>query len=309
MAKEQSTPLEQTARMLDLVPFLLAHQGISITDLAAHFKVEKDVILDDLSTLWMCGLPGYTPLELIDLAFDSGYVTIRNAAPLARVRTLSSSEIVSLTLGLDLLREASFELSSDAQQRIVALSAKLREIIGADISIQDNSQTAFRSVIARAIKERCSADISYFSPVSDRQSERTVTPYHFLTEGGVEYFQGYCHNSKAIRTFRLDRIRAATFSELSEKLENISAASGEKVRALAAIHSLDRATVESFGLALSQIQGLSSITVEAFSAQWMERSVMASGGGVELQEPENLRGAIAKSIEATMALYEEGAIA
>jgi proteasome accessory factor C len=309
MAKEQSTPLEQTARMLDLVPFLLAHQGISIIDLAAHFKVEKDVILDDLNTLWMCGLPGYTPLELIDLAFDSGYVTIRNAAPLARVRTLSSSEIVSLTLGLDLLREASFELSSDAQQRIVALSAKLRQIIGADISIQDNSQTAFRSVIARAIKERRSADISYFSPVSDRQSERTVTPYHFLADGGVEYFQGHCHKSKGMRTFRLDRVRAATISELSEKLENISAASGEKVRALAAIHCLDRATVESFGLALSQIQGLSSITVEAFSAQWMERSVMASGGGVELQEPENLRGAIAKSIEATMALYAEGAIA
>jgi predicted DNA-binding transcriptional regulator YafY len=251
----------------------------------------------------MCGLPGYTPLELIDLAFDSGYVTIRNAAPLARVRTLSSSEIVSLTLGLDLLREASFELSSDAQQRIVALSGKLREIIGADISIQDNSQTAFRSVIARAIKERRSADISYFSPVSDRESERTVTPYHFLTEGGVEYFQGYCHKSKAIRTFRLDRVRAATIREISKKLENISAASSEKVRALAAIHSLDRATVESFGLELPEIQGLTSITLEAFSEQWMERSILASGGGVEIQEPETLRMAITKSIEATMALY------
>jgi hypothetical protein len=32
--------------------------------------VENEVIIDDLNTLWMCGLPGYTPLELIDLAFD-----------------------------------------------------------------------------------------------------------------------------------------------------------------------------------------------------------------------------------------------
>ena len=102
MAKSSTSPLEQTARLLDLVPFLLSHQGISLAELAKHFKVESDVIIDDLNTLWMCGLPGYTPLELIDLAFDSGYVTIRNAAPLAYVRTFSSTEIVSLALGLDL---------------------------------------------------------------------------------------------------------------------------------------------------------------------------------------------------------------
>jgi len=105
MANAQMTPLAQTARLLDLVPFLLSHQGISLTDLAKHFKVDSEVIVDDLNTLWMCGLPGYTPLELIDLAFDSGFVTIRNAAPLAFIRTMSSSEIVSLALGLDLLRE------------------------------------------------------------------------------------------------------------------------------------------------------------------------------------------------------------
>jgi proteasome accessory factor C len=309
MAKEQSTPLEQTARMLDLVPFLLAHQGISINDLADHFKVDKDVILDDLNTLWMCGLPGYTPLELIDLAFDSGYVTIRNAAPLARVRTLSSSEIVSLTLGLDLLREASAEIAPERSQRIIELSEKLRSIIGADISIYDKSQTTFRTVIARAIKERGSVAISYFSPASDRQSERTVTPYHFLVEGGVEYFQGYCHTSSAIRTFRLDRVRAATESERSGKLENISAAAGEKFRVHAAIHWMDRATLESFDLELTDIEGLSSITLEAFSEQWMARSILASGAGLEVLEPRDLRRSIAKSAEITMALYDEGAIA
>ena len=309
MAKEQITPLEQTARMLDLVPFLLAHQGISINDLAAHFKVERKVILDDLNTLWMCGLPGYTPLELIDLAFDSGYVTIRNAAPLARVRTMSSAEIVSLILGLDLLREASAGVSSDAQQRIDTLAQRLRHIIGADISIKDDSRTVFRTVIAQAIKERRSVDIEYFSPTADRQTERTVTPYHFVVEEGVEYFQGYCHTSCGIRTFRLDRVRQATIREPIEKLENISTATGEKIRVLATLHSLDRATLESLPLTRSDVQGRSTITLEAFSEQWMVRSILASGGGVEVQEPENLRRAIGKSIEATMALYDEGAIA
>ena len=103
MVKRTSTPIEQTARLLDLVPFLLAHQGIPVEQLAEHFRVTKEIILDDLNTLWMCGLPGYTPLELIDLEFDSGFVTIRNAQPLAEVRALVGSELVALVLGLDLL--------------------------------------------------------------------------------------------------------------------------------------------------------------------------------------------------------------
>jgi len=51
MAKSMVAPLEQTARLLDLVPFLLSHQGISLIDLAKHFKVDSDVMIDDLNTL------------------------------------------------------------------------------------------------------------------------------------------------------------------------------------------------------------------------------------------------------------------
>jgi proteasome accessory factor C len=309
MAKEMTTPLEQTARLLDLVPFLLSHQGIALTDLAKHFKVENEVMLDDLNTLWMCGLPGYTPLELIDLNFDSGFVTIRNAAPLARVRTMSSSEIVTLILGLDLLRGAATTISEESIKRIEKLSEKLRSLVGIDISIRDKSQTLFRTVLATAIKERRSVDISYYSPTADRESNRTITPYHFTTEGQVEYFQGYCHASESIRTFRLDRVRSAEISPREASVEDSSLPVSKKVRALAKVHSLDRSVVESFRLDISEVQGQENLTLEAFTEQWMVRSIMASGGGLEIQEPSEVRDAVAKSIEATMALYGEGAIA
>ena len=182
MAKSQTTPLEQTARLLDLVPFLLSHQGISLSDLAKHFKVDEDVITDDLNTLWMCGLPGYTPLELIDLAFDSGFVTIRNAAPLAYVRTMSSSEIVSLALGLDLLRENSLSLAEDQRARIDHLSSALRTQIGAQISITPNSETANRSVITRSIAQRLQVEMTYYSAHSDSESKRIVSAYEFFTK-------------------------------------------------------------------------------------------------------------------------------
>ena len=74
MAKTQSTPVEKAARLLDLVPFISTHQGIALNELAEEFNLSESELLSDLNTLWMCGLPGYTPLELIDLEFESGYV-------------------------------------------------------------------------------------------------------------------------------------------------------------------------------------------------------------------------------------------
>ena len=42
--------------MLDLVPFLHSHQGISVDELAAEFKIERKELLQDLQALWMCGI-------------------------------------------------------------------------------------------------------------------------------------------------------------------------------------------------------------------------------------------------------------
>ena len=75
MAKK-SNPTDKAARLLDLVPFLYSHQGISLKELADIFKVSESEIVSDLNTLWMCGESRF---DLVDLEFESGFVTIRNA--------------------------------------------------------------------------------------------------------------------------------------------------------------------------------------------------------------------------------------
>ena len=104
MVKKISAPLERTARLLDLVPYINSHQGISLKELANVFGVTQAQMTSDLTTLWMCGLPGYTPLELMDLDFESGFVTIHNAETLSKPRSITFDEGVALVLGLDLLR-------------------------------------------------------------------------------------------------------------------------------------------------------------------------------------------------------------
>jgi len=304
MAKSSTTPLEQTARLLDLVPFLLSHQGISLADLAKHFKVESDVIIDDLNTLWMCGLPGYTPLELIDLAFDSGYVTIRNAAPLAYVRTMSSTEIVSLTLGLDLLRENSEKLGEDQSNRIERLSALLRKQIGEQITIASSSHTAHRSVVALSISQRVPVQMTYYSSNSDHKSQRLVTAYDFFQENEVEYFQAYCHSSKGMRTFRVDRIVEVSLADVEAEIPSGQVEKNERIRVGATVRSLDRTSAEAFRLDFAQLQVGAGVTLEAFSPEWLIRAIMAGAGSLAVDDPAEFRLQIRESVDATIALYE-----
>jgi proteasome accessory factor C len=68
--------LNRAARALDLVPYITENPGVAIEDLADKFQVSSQQIVKDLELIFLCGLPGYTPYELIDLNFEDGVVTI-----------------------------------------------------------------------------------------------------------------------------------------------------------------------------------------------------------------------------------------
>jgi proteasome accessory factor C len=308
MVKRTSTPIEQTARLLDLVPFLLTHQGIAVEDLAKQFAVTQEVILDDLNTLWMCGLPGYTPLELIDLEFDSGYVTIRNADPLAKVRALGGSEMVALALGLDLLLNGLRDLPTEITDRIVQLSERVRSVIGSQITITEAAQSQVRAVIDRAIAERANVSIAYFSPQRDEVKERIISPFGFFTEGSFEYLEAFCELAGAARTFRLDRIKTASPDLLPRVIATSKEISATPLTTKARITRGERSTAESLGLSPGEITIGEAISLSAYSVDWIARTALGSCGDLVIDSPEEIRRSIVQSVETTLALYEEGAI-
>jgi proteasome accessory factor C len=308
MVKRTSTPIEQTARLLDLVPFLLTHQGIAVEDLAKQFAVTQEVILDDLNTLWMCGLPGYTPLELIDLEFDSGYVTIRNADPLAKVRALGGSEMVALALGLDLLLNGLGDLPTEMTDRIVQLSERVRSVIGSQITITEAAQSQVRAVIDRAIAERANVSIAYFSPQRDEVKERIISPFGFFTEGSFEYLEAFCELAGAARTFRLDRIKTASPDLLPRVIATSKEISATPLATKARITRGERSTAESLGLSPGEITIGEAISLSAYSVDWLARTALGSRGDLVIDSPEEIRRSIVQSVETTLALYQEGAI-
>lgn len=304
MAKSPQTPLSRTARLLDLVPYLSSHQGIELRTLAQDFDVSQSQMIADLTTLWMCGLPGYTPLELMDLSFDSGFVTIHNAETLARPRTLNDEESIALLLGLDLVIESLPQERTDLKTSAMELVGKLsaRTSIPAKLSAIPAMPGSVRSLIESALLKKSALKIVYHSSYSDTISTRLVVPLELRVEGGHEYVWALCHNAHATRVFRLDRIQSAEVAPLPRAQPmDVAHAQSAMIPYTIRIHSRPREVMERFSLDKDSLD--KDLQLTSYSREWIRRSVLASAGSVEIVGPDDLAQEVAAAAGAILKEY------
>ena len=304
MSKNVSAPLLRTARLLDLVPFLNTHQGIALKELAAHFDVTPTQMSADLMTLWMCGLPGYTPLELMDLEFESGFVTIRNAPTLAKPRTITFQEGVALLLGLDLVASSIPEDRKDLQTSVESLRTRLTRMIGVPVKLSVVAATsgAVSTTISQAVQANSGLEIRYHSLYKDQISERSIMPVDLYESNGHQYVRAYCFTANDYREFRVDRIESATAASVPAHV-SAQGVNQEKITFLITAKSHSRDVTERF--AITDMALATAIELSSYSRQWIERSVMASGAAVILNSPLEIRAELTKKAQLMLNRYKE----
>jgi proteasome accessory factor C len=318
MVNDLSAPLLRTARLLDLVPYLHANQGISLKELADDFGVSSAQIQSDLTTLWMCGLPGYTPLELMDLEFDSGFVTIRNAATLSKPRKVSMEEGLALLLGLELLQQRLPLDRADLRKEIETLKKRLSSRVGAPETVIVSSSEDVEVVqpLLEAIKDSSRVEISYHSLYSDQISTRMITPLIAYEEKSQKYLRAFCFLAMDYRVFRIDRILTLRIldklnPEDEENLEdiNLSAGSGNDGFSYSIkVLNTSREVAERFAIEshLKQMKTPhTTVELSSFSKEWILRAVLATASDVELIGPLNIRKQIAKRAQSLLARYTD----
>jgi len=305
MAEKQSTPLEKAARLLDLVPYISTHQGVALSELASEFGISESELLSDLNTLWMCGLPGYTPLELIDLEFESGYVSVRNAEILQKVRLLTKDELVILLVGLDLLIKSIDPKRNDLLSAITDLQTKIKTIIGDIATIAPIVNSSYRAIVLNAITSRKNLQISYHSLIRDELTNREITPIELMVDHGYEVLQAYCHQVGAYRTFRLDSIAEIAISGIQQPLIEKPKAD-EAFQIQISISNRIRSTLERFRITTSQDAAAKSgsYTAFSFSRDWLIRSAMSTLAATEVLSPPDSRVELARKCRKTLDLYE-----
>ena len=300
MAKK-STPIEKAARMLDLVPYISSHQGVSTDELAAEFGISVEELLNDLNSLWMCGDNRF---DLIDLEFESGFVSIRNAETLNRIRSLSQQEIIAVLIGLDLIEKDLPTNRADLISDIDSLRKRLGDGLSRIIDASPSLDGKVSAVIKDALHRGAAIEISYYSPTEDAISLRTINPIQVTSENGREFLIAFCNSAQAQRTFRVDRIQKARLvaSESPNfSQNNYSISDHVKTVAKLAILKNLRQSRESLGNSITG-EG-AQVSVSTYGSQWISRTVISSAGAISLTSPAEFRSEIASRARKTLELY------
>lgn len=303
MARDISAPLARTARLLDLVPFLYSHQGVSIKELAKQFEVTPAQISADLTTLWMCGLPGYTPLELMELEFESGYVTIRNATTLAKPRTITFDEGLALLLGLYLLKSSLPSERSDLANIADALATRIAQKVGLPSALQVSAQIApeIGSAIAKAIQSSGALAIQYHSLYTDSITMRTIVPSEIYHESGKAYLKAFCFLANDSRIFRVDRILKVQLTPVIENTD-LPISKSTMISFTIKILKASRDLVE--GFSIGDADNSQPLTLSSYSQQWIVRSILAAGAGAQLIAPTEIAAEIAGKAQLMLDRYQ-----
>lgn len=295
---ETSTALVN--RWLTLVPWLAAHSGVSKSDAARHFGITLAQLEADLNLISFTG-PGMYGGELVDIAFEDETVTVYDHQGLNRPLELSVDEAASLLVGLQALQQlpdVDAALIAQVTEKLAAYAGA-----GADVDIRVNA-SPYAATIATAIAAGRDVNIVYVHPLRDDASARTVTPMSVITRDGIDYLNGWCHTAGAVRTFRLERMRACEVGEPSAPLPEPIAVPAEitnRARVdvdVAAEHLLERvtATVVSSG---STVQAL----VDYADERWLVAWVVAGAGAIRVVEPAAVADAVAQRVAAAREAY------
>lgn len=206
------TATGRLSRLLALVPWLGANDGVALEDAAAQFGVSVEQLEADLWLLIVCGLPGYGPADLVDIQFwDDGRIHVLDPQTLARPLRLTADEATSLLLGLRVLQQVPGAAPSDALDRAVGkLEAALeaRDASAAMVSVSQ-PDPAVAEALEQALASGGALAISYGSATSDAVTERVVQPMRLVSIDGRSSLVAYCTLAEGVRTFRVDRILTA----------------------------------------------------------------------------------------------------
>ncbi|MBN1171438.1 MAG: WYL domain-containing protein [Micromonosporaceae bacterium] len=199
--------IDRLGRLLNLVPYLLSRPGIAVADAAGDLGVTERQLREDLQLLWLCGLPGYGPGDLIDMALDGDRVTITYDAGIDRPLRLRPDEALALVVALRLLGETPGMAQREAIDRALA---KLERAAGADagapVTVGQRGDNDRLEDLRRAVEGRRALRIVYYTASRDATAERVVDPMRVLVVGGRAYLEAWCRQAGAVRLFRVDRV-------------------------------------------------------------------------------------------------------
>jgi proteasome accessory factor C len=314
---------DQVARLLRLVPYLHARDQVSLDEAARALGVPPEQLDKDLRVLFLCGLPGGYPDDLIDVDLDAlegeGVIRVSNADYLARPLRLTPTEASAIIVALRALRAGADhdtrEVVDRALAKLEAAAAGSTPLV--DPGDDDPGPRALRAQLEDAVRRRRQVRLTYYVPARDEESERVVDPHAVASHHGVAYLDAYCHSAEALRLFRLDRIHEATVLETeaatdpSEPRDLSDGVFGgeEATRVTLRLHPEARWVEEYY--AVEQVRprpdGGSDVDLLVADERWLRRLLLRLTPYAEVLAPAAYGEGATEAIRRALALYDHPA--
>jgi proteasome accessory factor C len=314
---------DRMTRLLALVPYLQARpDGVRLADAAADFGVSEAQLRRDLDLLWVCGLPGHGPGDLIDLAFEGDRVRVTFTAGMVRPLRLTTDEAVALTVALRTLLElpglAEGEAVSRALAKVSAAAGHAAEL-AAPVAVSVDVREQALAVVREGLERGRALHLHYYVPSRDERTERTVDPMRLLLVDGHWYLEAWCRRAEGVRLFRLDRVddvavleEAAAPPPQAEQRDVDSGlyqpgAHEPLVRlrlARSARWVADYYPVEEVTPVEDPPGGL-AVAVRTADLAWARRLVASLGGSAVVDEPAELGEQVAAEARSALARYAD----
>jgi len=199
---------ERFRRLLTMVPYLVQHPGVSVSDVRRRFGITRSQLVADLNLLFVCGLPGYGPGDLIEAFVDGSRVWIRLADYFSRPLRLTAAEGLLLYSGARALAAAG-AADESLERAVKALEQALGPDVLSRVSVELEGAGELATV-REGLLARRRLHLVYYAHSRDETTERDVDPWALFLSGGRWYLVGWCHRVADERIFRLDRIRSVT---------------------------------------------------------------------------------------------------
>ena len=174
-----------------------------VPELAARFSVSAAELLHDLELAACCGVPPYTPDQLIDLLVDEDRVVAEGLRELAHPRRLTPEEGFALAAAARALLAVP---GADDEGDLAGALAKLEAALGTSRLAVEVDQSPALGPLRAAVAAGEQVEIDYFGASATAPSTRVVDPYQIVVREGKWYLDGWCHKARGLRRFQVDRV-------------------------------------------------------------------------------------------------------
>ncbi len=309
---------QRLARLLNLVPYFLANPGISAADAAAELGISTGQLMNDLNQLWMCGLPGYGPGDLIDLSFSEDSIEVTFTAGIERPLRLTSIEATALLVALrsivDMPGMVDPTAAHGAMAKIeAAAGAAARLHSGSTLDGTELREDPHAATVRSALVNGHALRLVYYSATRDRVSERIVDPMRIVLVDNHSYLQAWCRNAEGVRLFRFDRIDEAVELDQPARPPASAVAGLELFDSDSALPVARLRITPGHAWALDHYpmdqqavdeSGNITATMRFATLEWMTRLALGFGAGVTVVAPAELADAVTHRATQALAAYE-----